>query len=446
MGWFDSIEHSRWLSEELRALLRHGHAAVTPTGFGYFAPDGSVDPERPTDLAITARMTYAYSLGVLLGIPGSRRFCDHGVMCLRKYFRDPQFGGWYKAIKHEPDADGHGIPWDEEGANKWQYGQAFLILAAAAASIANRPGAWELLGLALAEQEEHWLDPETGLVRDCASRDWADVKDYRGMNSLMHTIEAYLAASEALQDPAWLNAAERMLRFVYQVGAEHDWRIPEHYTADWKPLPNYNQDAPDTPYYPYGFIIGHGMELSRLATQTHAGLRAHGRDDCEYLPQMAEDLFERARVDGWRRNGQPGFVYSVNFEGTPVLADHLQWVVSEGICTAAFLRRSVLDGGAPCGEVEVYEHCYRSWLDYLNDYMQLDPGVFVRALSPDNLQTSETVSSRPDIYHPIQALLAARLPVWPPFASALSHGLLDKPATDQGREQSKRSWRGLSRH
>ncbi len=438
MGWFDSIEHSRWLSEEMRALLRHGHAAVTRTGFGYFTSDGQVDQTRPVDLAITARMTYVYSLGVLMGIPGSRRYCDHGVRCMKEYFRDPEHGGWYKAITHTPDQDGHGVPWDEEGSRKWQYAQAFLILAASTASIANRPGAYELLHLALAEQKEHWLDPDTSLVRDCATSDWGEFKDYRGMNSLMHTVEAYLAASEAVQDVEWLRAAERMLRFVYQVGVESQWRIPEHYTSDWRPMLDYNRDQPDTPYYPYGFVIGHGMELARLAVQTQAGLQAQGLDDYDYLTVMAEELFERARTDGWRRDGQPGFVYTVDFDGTPVLSDHLQWVVSEGICATAFIRRAKLDAGAVAGEVEAYEHSYRVWIDYLNDYMQLRPGVFARALSANNEQTSDTVSSRPDVYHTLQALLAGRLPVWPPFASAINHGLLDQPASTNQAEKRTR--------
>ena len=51
-------------------------------------------------------MTYVYSLGTLMGIPGSRRYCDHGVRCLRKYFLDHEHGGWFTAIEHAPDAYG----------------------------------------------------------------------------------------------------------------------------------------------------------------------------------------------------------------------------------------------------------------------------------------------------------------------------------------------------
>lgn len=445
MGWFESIEHSRWLSEEMRGLLRHGHAAMTATGFAFTNTDGTADLTKPVDLALTARMTYAYSLGVLMGIPGSRRYCDHGVRCMIAYFKDQQHGGWYKAIKHEPDSDGSGVPWDEDGSQKWQYAHAFLILAAATASIANRPGAHELLNEALAEQKEHWLDPVNSLIAENANRDWTEFSPMRAMNSLMHTVEAYLAASEATQDAQWLYAAERMLRFVYGVASQNDWRVPEHFTDKWEPVYDFNKNEPATPYYPYGFVIGHGMELSRLAIQTRAGLRAKSEHNYDYLAVMAEELFERSRIDGWRRNGHPGFVFSVDFEGNPVLSDRLQWVVSEGICATAFLRNAMLDDGASVGEVEVYEHCYRSWLDYLNDHMQVAPGVFVRALNADNQRTSDTVSSRPDIYHPLQALLSARLPVWPPFASALAHDLLDHPRSPHEAPKNRKDKRGFLR-
>lgn len=119
MGWLESIEHQRWLSRQLQDLLEHGHAAWAPTGFGYFRPDGQLDTDRPIDLAITARMTFAFSLGVLLGIPGSRRYADHGIRCLQTYFRDREFGGWYTAIDHDPNEGGHGVPWHDGGDQKW---------------------------------------------------------------------------------------------------------------------------------------------------------------------------------------------------------------------------------------------------------------------------------------------------------------------------------------
>lgn len=439
MGWLESIEHNRWLSRQLQDLLVHGHAAWAPTGYGYFSPDGSLDTHRPIDLAITARMTFAFSLGVLLGIPGSRRYADHGIRCLQTYFRDREHGGWFTAIEHDPDEDGHGKPWADEGDSKWQYAHAFLILAAATAANASRPGALELLNEALKDQLVHWYDEETGLTADRYNRDWSACEPYRGMNSLMHAAEAYLAAAEAIQDVEWIQRAGRMLEFAYHEASHYDWRVPEHHDENWRPLLDYNIDAPNTPHYPYGYVVGHGMELARLGVQLRAALREEGIREPAFLGPGSIELFERARKDGWRRNGKPGFLYTTDFDGVPVLSERLQWVLSEGICATVALRRAALDDGASMGEVEVYEHCYHSWIDYLNDYMMLEPGVIARQLSADNEPMEGTISARPDVYHTIQAVLIGRVPLWPPIGAALAQGLLDKPQGVPSRRRGRRN-------
>ena len=438
MGWLESVEHNRWLSRQLQDLLERGRAAWAPTGFGYFRPDGHLDHDKPIDLAITARMTFAFSLGVLMGIPGCRRYADHGVRCLQTYFRDREYGGWFTAIDHDPNEDGHGVPWSDAGDSKWQYAHAFLILAAATATNANRPGAHELLQDALADQLLHWYDEENGLVADRYSRDWSVCEPYRGMNSLMHTVEAYLAASEAVQDIEWIQRAERMLGFAYREASHYSWRVPEHHDADWRPLLDFNKDDPNVPHYPYGFVIGHGMELARLGVQLRGALREEGLKEPAYLGQGSIELFERARKDGWRRNGKPGFVHTTDFEGNPVLTERLQWVLCEGICATVALRRATLDDGGHAGHVEAYEHSYHSWIDYLNDYMMLEPGVIARALNEDNEPMEGTISARPDIYHTIQAFLIGRVPMWPPLGAALSRGLLDHPEGAPRRPQNRR--------
>ena len=427
MSWIGSIEHNRWLSRQMQALLEHGRAAMAPTGYGYFKADGSLDTERPVDLAITARMTFAYSLGTLLGIPGCRRYCDHGIRSMQTYFRDREYGGWFTAIEHAADTEGAGVPWPEGGDQKWQYAHAFLILAAATAATANRPGAVELLRDALADQEAHWWDQEHGAVADRYSRDWSDDSGYRGLNSLMHTSEAYLAAAEAINEPLWIQRAGQMLQLAYEEAATFGWRAPEHFDKDWKPLPDYNIDAPNTPYYPYGAVVGHGLELSRLGVEYRGALRELGLPEDWDILDGSTQLFDRARADGWRRGGTPGFLYTTTLSGEPVLTEHLQWVVSEGIIAAAALRQAGLDDGGSSGDVELYDHSYRTWVDYLNDYMLLETGVLARVLDVDNEPTEGTIPSRPDIYHPIQALLASRVPLWPPVGAAIGRGLLDKP-------------------
>lgn len=78
-------------------------------------------------------------------------------------------------IRPEPDEDGHGIPFDEESRWKSQFRHAFLILGASAATVANRPGALELLVDALHDQERHWLQDD-GLPADTFTPDYAQAR------------------------------------------------------------------------------------------------------------------------------------------------------------------------------------------------------------------------------------------------------------------------------
>ena len=436
MSWFDSIEHNRWLSAQMHALLDEARGASTTTGFAHLLPEGGADPQRPVDLAVTARMTYVFSLGVLMGIPGCRRDADHGVRALATFFPDPDNGGWYTSIRPEAGAGGAGVPWDETGRWKSQLHHAFLIYAASAATVANRPGAFELLAAALHDQERHWLE-ESGLVSDAWSPDYSERIPQRSMDTLLHTAEAYLAAAEATTDPVWIERAEVLARFVWERARANTWRIPEYYSEDLDRLRETRMPVGRRIAY-HGTVVGHSLQWSRLAVQVRAALGSMGRPQPDYLWEMAEELFERARVDGWRRsNGAPGFVVTVDDDGQPVDDRHLQWVACEGVCAAVALRRAHLDEGGGPGDVEHYEHAYRSWLDYLNDFFIVRPGQWRSALDRENRPLQAALNARLDVYHGVQTLLMARVPLWPPFASAISRGLLDHP---EQAPADRRSW------
>ena len=68
LGWFGAPEHTRWLAAETHALLAYARAARVPSGFGWIGQDGVVDRDHPVELWITGRMTFAFSLGALLGL------------------------------------------------------------------------------------------------------------------------------------------------------------------------------------------------------------------------------------------------------------------------------------------------------------------------------------------------------------------------------------------
>ncbi|RRD42862.1 AGE family epimerase/isomerase [Buchananella hordeovulneris] len=443
MGWFNAIEHRRWLGNETAALLEFGRGAQTDTGFGYMDADGDVDLHQPLELYINCRMTHCYSLGTLLGLPGCRRYADHGVRTLRTRFKDPEFGGWFSAIEHAPDADGNGVPAGPAGERKSAYAAAFVLLAAASATAANRPGAHDLLMEALEDQELHWWDEEAGMVRESFNRDFTECEPYRGANAAMHTVEAYLAAADVTGDTVWLFRALRMADRVINVGARaHQWRIPEHYTETYEVDLEFNKDKPSDPFRPYGATIGHALEWARLLVHLRASLRVVGAEAPSWLLEAAEELFERARTDGWRVDGAPGFVYTTDFAGKPIVSQRMHWVACEGIAAAAAMRRALLDDGRDAGAVEHYTHCYRSWLDYVEEFVREAPGAWIHELSPRNEEATTTWGGKPDIYHALQATLMPRLSLAPSFATALASGMLDETewCVQKGGDGKKRRW------
>lgn len=429
LGWFGAPEHNRWLADETHALLRFARAARVPAGFGWIGEDGAVDESRPVELWITGRMTFAFSLGALLGIPGCRRYADHGVRALSQVMRDQERGGWFSAVRQELGPDGRGVPVDPEG-RKECYQHAFVMLAAATACAADRPGAHELLRDAMAVQEQYWWDEEHGLPVESYAADFTDPEDYRGINAAMHMVEAYLATADVTGDNTWLRRAVRIIDFaVNRQAREHAWRLPEHYDTSWRPRLGYNEDQPAHPFRPFGVTPGHGLEWARLTVQARSALVARGMEAPAWMLDAAEELFDRARTDGWRVDGGPGFVYTTDFEGVPVVHERMHWVVCEGVSAAAAIRRALLDEGRGEIEVEHYEHCYRSWIDYAEEFLVKEPGVWWHELDQANEVSTRTWSGHPDIYHALQMTLIPRLPVWPAMGQAIAEGRLDQPAS-----------------
>ena len=443
LGWFGAPEHKRWLAYETHALLHYARAAQVPTGFGWIGQNGEVAPSHPVELWITGRMTFAFSLGALMGIPGCRRYADHGVRALNGPLRDPVNGGWYSAIGPEPDAEGRGVPIDGE-ARKECYQHAFVLLAAATATAADRPGAHELLRDAIAVQDRYWWDEAQQMPVESYAADFTGPEDYRGINAAMHTVEAYLATADVTGEARWLERALKIADFAVNVQArEHGWRLPEHYSTSWEPRLDYNRDEPAHPFRPYGVTPGHALEWARLTVQLRGALINRSMSAPDWMLEAAEHIFDQARTDGWRVDGAPGFVYTTDFDGRPVVHERMHWVVCEGISASAAIRQALLDDGHGEIDVEHYEHCYRAWIDYAEEFLIEAPGVWTHELDRDNRPSTRTWAGHPDIYHALQATLMARLPVWPAIGQALAEGRLDEPSSLLPARASKPHRRGF---
>lgn len=415
--WTQLATHHAWTLEEGFRLLRFARRCAVPAGgAGWLDDDGVVDPSRGVHTWITSRMVHVYSLGYLLGVPGSRTVAEQALAGLRGPLRDAEHGGWFASVG----------PGEAVDTTKSTYAHAFVVLAASTATVAGLDGAHALLDDALGVLDERFWEPEQGLHRDEWDGAWTRLDPYRGVNANMHSTEALLAATDATGDPRWAGRARRIAEHVATWAAGNHWRIPEHFDADWVPQLGMNRDRPDDPFKPYGATVGHGLEWSRLLLQVDAAVPA-GTDGGRSvgaavgappvnLRDAAVHLYARAVADGWAVDGAPGFVYTVDWDGTPVVRTRMHWVAAEAIGAAAALHRATGDPR--------YAEDYARWWDYAATWL-VDPerGSWHHELDAGNAPIAQVWPGKPDLYHAFQATLLPWLPLSPGLAVAVRDGL-----------------------
>lgn len=303
--------------------------------------DGQPDATQGLQTWITARMVHVFGLGALCGVPGSVTIAETALAGLTGPLRDPVHGGWYPMIKADGPAKG-----------KACYDHVFLLIAGATGTHAGIDGAAELLVEAEDLFLSHFWDAATGTCFDTWDSAFENLEPYRGINSNMHAVEAMLSVASLTGDRVWLERAERICHFVIANAEPNKWRIPEHYDGSLKPLLDYNHDRPNDQFKPYGATVGHAFEWSRLFV--HLANSPLSTDRATLL-SAAVQLFDRAVADGWSPDGAPGFVYTTDWDGRPVVRDRLHWVLTEAINTAAVLHRQTGDPR--------YAAWYRRWWD-----------------------------------------------------------------------------------
>lgn len=407
MTWSEEPAHTTLLAEEHDRLLDFGASAlVHPAGGAAWLDDrGGADLGRGVLTWITCRMVHVHSLATLTGRTGSAELARQLLDGLAGPLRDTGHGGWF----HRLDADGR----PDLAAGKSCYDHAFVLLATSSAAVAGIDGAEALLATAGDVFLERFWDDDAGRCRDHFSADWTGLDPYRGLNGSMHAVEAMLAVADATGDGAWRRRAARVAGFVVDLAASYDGRLPEHFDSDWTPLLDHNEDRPADPFKPYGATVGHGLEWSRLLLTLEAALP--GSDD-RLLP-TARLLFDRAVGDGWDVDGAPGFVYTTDWSGRPVVRDRMHWVVAEALAAAAALSRRT-------GE-EQYDHWFARWWQYAEHHLvDRDAGSWHHQLDAHNRPAAGVWPGKPDLYHALQATLLPRLPLAPTITRAIADGAL----------------------
>lgn len=384
----DTEENKAFLKEIREELLRFGHRFPAPDGTCYYlGDDGTPWKEKNRDLYETCRMTHVYAIGEFLGHKGSRELVEAALDGLLGAARDRENGGWYTSMT--PDG-GH-------VENKLCYAHAFVILAASSATLAGHERGRELLKAALADYDRYFWNEEEGMSADTWNTDFTVLDPYRGINANMHTVEAFLAAADVTGDETYRVRSGRIIDRVIGWAKENDWRIPEHFSDRWEPDLACNKDHPDDQFKPYGATPGHGMEWARLILQWALSTYGSGEEMAPYL-DAAKHLFRRAVADGWYCDGAPGIVYTIGWDGRPVVHDRMHWVLAEAINTSAILYHQTKERD--------YAEDYEAFMKYLDEkVLDHKNGSWFHQLDEKNEPKDTVWPGKPDLYHALQTTL-----------------------------------------
>lgn len=387
---------------DLAGLLDFAERSWLPGGgFGYLGTDGQVLAGRPVETWIVARMTHVFGLAHLLGRPGADELCAHGVAALATgSLRDARHGGWSASSDDD---------------TKTAYVHAFVVLAGSTAATAGIDGGRALLDEALHVWQTRFWDEDAGLAVEEWDRTWTTCAEYRGVNANMHGVEATLAAADALEgsDPAtagrlrW-QALRSLERVLHGWARDGDWRLPEHFTSGWQPLPDYNRDRPADPFRPYGVTIGHQFEWARLALHARASLP----DPPGWLLPDARALFDAAATRGWSADGHDGFPYTLDWDDRPVVGARMHWALCEAVAAAGVMAEAT-------GEPR-YRELGARWRAYGEAaFADASTGSWHHELTSTGEVASDTWAGQPDAYHLAQMLLLDGRPVRGSVAAAL---------------------------
>lgn len=365
-------------------------SAVATTGFGHLGNRGEIDSSLPPSLMITARMTFSFSIAAELGFDNCAALSARGINSLAHDFFDPTHGGFLSVPASHP-GDG----------TKSAYDTAFVLLAASTAHAIGVPGAGQVLERALDVLFTHFWREDLGIFSNSFTQDFSIAEPYLGANANMHAVEALIAASTATGDSSLMAQALRVSDFmVNQQARVFEWMMPEHFTPLGEPNQAFNSDNPADEFRPYGVTIGHLFEWSRLLLELHHS----GVDNAHWIPEGATNLYTTAKEAGWAADGAEGFVYTVDWEGQPVVRDRMLWVVAEAISAAAQIEQSNLLGTA--------QSDVSAWTTHLDTrFEDTEHGSWHHQLDAEGNPSSTIAWGKPDAYHLLQALLIPQLPL-----------------------------------
>jgi sulfoquinovose isomerase len=393
----------KFLFAQAQSLLRFAEGSIIPNGgFGYMDAKGRVDSDKPRESVLQARMIQAFSLGDLLGIRPSKNEVRHGLDALENLFRDKEHGGFFNSI----DSRGRPI-----SLSKIAYDHVFIMLAANSARIVGNENSKSIFEYCDSIIDTYFWDDEYQMLRHDWDLKFIRLSNYRGINPNLHAVEAFSAAYDVTQNRKFHARAMGITRnAIHRFGKDNHWLLPEHFDSKWRIVKEFNSDSRFDKAFPYGVCIGHLFEWSRLILQLQYQL-LEKEPDYEWLLDDARALYKVGKQFGWEADGLPGFVHTIDWDTKPINSSRMRWVATEAVM-AAYTLWKITD------EIQ-YLKDYDIWWSYIDEYLiDRDFGSWHTELDFSQGSTSVTGMGKPDIYHPINAVLLPLIPMTSSFIRA----------------------------
>jgi mannose/cellobiose epimerase-like protein (N-acyl-D-glucosamine 2-epimerase family) len=391
MSQFPDFRSPAVLLDHAAHSMRFYHPrAIDPAGgmYHFFKDDGAVYDSRQRHLVSSTRFVFTYSMAYRhFKDPAYLAGAEHALRFVREVHRDPVGGGYAWLLEDGKVADG----------TQHAYGQAFVLLAYAHATMAGLEQARPWIAETFELMEQRFWDAEAGLYADEASRDWSVLSTYRGQNANMHACEALQAAWQATGDKRYLERAYTVAFNITQRQAERcGGLIWEHYDAAWQPDWGFNFDDPENLFRPWGYQPGHFTEWAKLLVQLEARAPGVLEQDVSWMLPTAEKLFRIATEQGWDTEFG-GLCYSIAPDLSVCDPHKYFWVQAESAAAAALLAQRT-------GKAGYWDWYQRLWAYSWTHFVDHKHGAWYRILNRQNEKLSDEKSPAGKVdYHTMGA-------------------------------------------
>ena len=387
---------AEFLLEHAKSLLSFARNSVSPLGgFGYLDAMGKIDAGKPRETYQQARFIQVYGIAHLMGLGDYQSQLVEGLNTLNIQMHDSNHGGYFNSINPDGSA---------ASGEKLCYDHVFVLLAAVMGVACGVKEADETLAEIDTILERFFWDENFLMMKNHWDNDFKELDSYRGMNANMHAVEALLAAYDVTKQQKYFDRAyaiaKRSIDGFARNNPKSPWLLPEHFNSDWEPELAFNAESPADPFRPYGVTIGHLFEWSRLLVQMHHGLNG---PEHEWMLEGARGLYTTATKYGWAPDGAEGFVYTLDWDTTPITHARMWWVPAEAVLAAYCLNQET-------GEQEFIDD-YLKWWSYIDESV-IDHvnGSWFAELDQNQKVVSNTWEGKPDVYHSFQAAVLPLLP------------------------------------